>query len=103
MGHDTAVAPNTWWLGQEKLEPEDGDLTTLVQETIREHLEAEGMLRVQHDNGATEMRVEVTVKLVPVGTCGHCAGTGTIGVVVRLGGAGEEEVRCPKCNGEGRY
>lgn len=98
------VRPRTWWYagGNVRIDEEGGDLAALVAENINEWLAETERDRVTHDNGATELRVEVTVKLVPVDTCQHCKGTGTIGVIIRLGGAGEEDVQCPVCKGEGR-
>lgn len=100
------VREHTWWYagGNVRLDVGDGEptLEEQITENIAELLTETERDRVTHDNGATELRVEVSVKLVPVDTCDHCKGTGTIGVIVRLGGAGEEDVQCPKCHGEGR-
>lgn len=104
MSYDTVVRPRTWWYagGNVRIDEESGDLAEQVAENIRELLAETERDRLVHDNGATELRVEITVKLVPVDTCQHCKGTGTIGVIVRVGGAGEEDVQCPACKGEGR-
>ena len=102
MGFDTMVEPNTYWWGRAKLTPEDGPLTTQIADDITEQLRDNEQDTVRSDDGARELRVQVTVTLVPVETCQACKGTGTIGVVIRLGDGREEDVPCPKCNGEGR-
>ena len=102
MSYDTTVDRDLLWWGDEKLRPTDGAITTQIADGITELLTEREQDTVKSDDGARTFRVEVSVRLVPVGQCDDCQGTGTIGVVVRLGGVGEEDVRCPKCNGTGR-
>jgi len=104
MGYDTQVDLNAWWLGDTRLVVgiDEAPLVEQVAENIRELLHETERDRVTADHGAEEFRVVVSVKLVPFTQCEHCGGTGTIGVVVRLGATGDEDVPCPKCNGEGR-
>jgi len=102
MGFDTMVEPNTYWWGKAKLTPEDGQLTTQIADDITEQLRDNEQDTVRSDDGATELRVQVTVTLVPIETCQECKGTGTIGLVLRLGDGREEDVMCTACKGEGR-
>ena len=102
MSYDTMVDPNALWWGDEKLRAEDGAFAAQIAEGIHEQLVEREQDTVRSDDGAREFRVQVAVTLVPIEQCPECKGTGSIGVVVRLGGVGEEDVRCPKCNGEGR-
>lgn len=102
MSYDTMVERDTYWWGKSKLTARDGPLTTQIADDITALLAEREQDTITSDDGATELRVQVTVTLVPVEQCPECRGLGTVGVVVRLGGVGEEDVQCPKCHGEGK-